>query len=168
MVIFIDTSALYALLDADDRHHKTARAVWEGWLEHPPLLVCSSYILLESVALIQRCLGMEAVRLFQEEMVPLFHIHWIEPELHASAMSALLAARRRHISLVDWTSFELMRRLGIRTAFAFDRHFAEQGFEMLPPVQSPGPLQEDETLERRGDGVTRPQGDEGTSDAEVR
>ncbi|HHH42298.1 MAG TPA: VapC toxin family PIN domain ribonuclease, partial [Chloroflexi bacterium] len=84
-------------------------------------------------ALIQRRLGMKAVRLLQEEMVPLFHIHWVEPELHTSAISALLAAKRRNISLVDWTSFELMRRLGIRTAFAFDRHFAEQGFETVPP-----------------------------------
>ncbi len=65
---------------------------------------------------------------------PLFHIHWITPEIHASAMSALLAARRRDVSLVDWTSFELMRRLGIRKAFTFDHHFAEQGFEVLPPA----------------------------------
>ena len=134
MVIFVDTSALYALLDADDRNHERARATWEEWLEQLPLFVCSNYVLLEGIALIQRRLGMEAVRLFQEEMVPLFHIHWIDSELHASAMSALLAARRRNISLVDWTSFELMRRLGIRTAFAFDRHFAEQGFEILPPA----------------------------------
>ena len=132
MVIFIDTSALYALLDADDDNHESARAAWEGWLEQPPSFVCSNYVLLESMALIQRRLGMEAIRLFQEEMVPLFHIHWVDPELHASAMSALLAARRRDISLVDWTSFELVRRLRIRTAFAFDRHFAEQGFEVLP------------------------------------
>jgi predicted nucleic acid-binding protein len=134
MVIFIDTSALYALLDADDCDHERARAAWEGWSEQPLSFVCSNYVLLESIALIQRRLGIEAVRLFQEEMVPLFHIHWVNPEIHASATSALLAARRRDISLVDWTSFELMRRLGIRTAFTFDQHFAEQGFEVLPPV----------------------------------
>jgi len=33
---------------------------------------------------------------------------------------------------VDCISFEVMRGLGITTAFTFDRHFAEMGFEVLP------------------------------------
>jgi len=131
MIIFVDTPALYALLDADDHNHESARAVWASWLEQP-LLMCTNYVILESMALIQHRLGMDAVRSFQEEMVPLFDVHWITPELHAAATSALLAAGRRSISLVDWTSFEVMRRLGIRDAFTFDRHFAEQGFACLP------------------------------------
>lgn len=134
MAVFVDTSAVYALLDADDRHHTAARAIWEGWAQQPPLLVCSNYVLLECFALVQRRLGTEAVRLLQEELVPLLHIHWVDAELHTAAVSALLAAGQRDISLVDWTSFELMRRLGIRTAFAIDRHFAAQGFDMLPRV----------------------------------
>jgi predicted nucleic acid-binding protein len=36
---------------------------------------------------------------------------------------------RRHLTLVDCASFESMRRLTVRRAFAFDRHFEEQGFE---------------------------------------
>ena len=32
----------------------------------------------------------------------------------------MLAAGVRDVSLVDWTSFELMRRLGVAEAFAFD------------------------------------------------
>jgi uncharacterized protein len=47
-------------------------------------------------------------------------------------VSAMLAAGQRDVSLVDWTSFELMRRLGVNTAFAFDDDFAEQGFDLLP------------------------------------
>jgi len=40
-----------------------------------------------------------------------------------------LTAARRQLSLVDCISFEVMRRRGIKTAFTFDDHFAEQGFE---------------------------------------
>jgi predicted nucleic acid-binding protein len=43
-----------------------------------------------------------------------------------------LTSARRRLSLVDCTSFEVMRRLGITSAFAIDRHFVEQGFEVLP------------------------------------
>jgi uncharacterized protein len=46
-------------------------------------------------------------------------------------MSAVLSAGRRKLSLVDCTSFEIMRQHAVRTAFAFDSHFEEQGFELL-------------------------------------
>ena len=41
-----------------------------------------------------------------------------------------MAAGRRDLSLVDCASFEVMRRSGIRTAFAFDPHFGEFGYEI--------------------------------------
>jgi predicted nucleic acid-binding protein len=47
-------------------------------------------------------------------------------------------AGQRDLSLVDFVSFELMRREGIRTAFTFDRHFAEQGFECVPGMPAQG------------------------------
>jgi predicted nucleic acid-binding protein len=45
---------------------------------------------------------------------------------------AFIAADRRGLSLVDLSSFETMRRLGIRSVFTFDRHFRQYGFEILP------------------------------------
>jgi len=45
---------------------------------------------------------------------------------------ALLAADRRKLSLVDCGSFHVMRTRVVRTSFAFDPHFREQGFDVLP------------------------------------
>jgi predicted nucleic acid-binding protein len=45
---------------------------------------------------------------------------------------SMLAADKKRLSLVDCISFNIMRRLGIKSAFAFDRHFKEQGFECIP------------------------------------
>jgi predicted nucleic acid-binding protein len=36
------------------------------------------------------------------------------------------------LSLTDCVSFEVIRQHGIRRAFAFDTHFTEHGFEMIP------------------------------------
>ena len=47
-------------------------------------------------------------------------------------VKALLAAGRRTVSLVDWVSFLVMRRHGVRRAFTFDQDFAVEGFEVLP------------------------------------
>ena len=55
----------------------------------------------------------------------------MDPKLHEAAVSAFLAARGA-LSLVDCVSFEVMRRLAIPTAFAFDRDFERAGFRTLP------------------------------------
>lgn len=132
MRIFVDTSALLAVIDADDRFHPSAFRFWEQQLSGPAMFLTSNYVVLEATALIQNRLGMDAVSLLYGEILPVIRQEWIDPGLHQRAVAALLAARRRDVSLVDYTSFELMRQLGIRAVFTFDRHFAEQGFEVLP------------------------------------
>ena len=133
-MIFVDTSALYAVLDRDDQAHESARDAWIGWLsdERDISLLTSNYVLVESFALLQSRLGIEAVRAFHDDLLPVLQLQWTTPEDHEIATQALLLAGRRQLSLVDCTSFQLMRRLGVSQAFAFDRHFEEQGFELLP------------------------------------
>jgi predicted nucleic acid-binding protein len=132
MRIFVDTSAFLAIIDRADRFHPMGLETWVRLLSEDIDLITSNYIVLETTALIQHRLGLEAVALFYQDILPVFHLEWISPNLHWRAVGALLGARRRGISLVDYTSFELMREIGIRTAFSFDRHFAEQGFAVLP------------------------------------
>jgi predicted nucleic acid-binding protein len=130
-VIFVDTSALLALLDRDDRFHATAVATLRG-LATDDGLMSHEYVLVETTSLVQRRLGIAAVRRFVDEFLPLVEVAWIDVALHAEAREALLAADRRTVSLVDWTSFLVMRRNGVRRAFTFDADFAAQGFEVLP------------------------------------
>jgi predicted nucleic acid-binding protein len=73
----------------------------------------------------------EAVIAFHNGVSPILSILWIDEDLHQRAMGALVAARRRRLSLVDCASFESMRQAGLRQVFTFDPHFAEQGFEVL-------------------------------------
>jgi predicted nucleic acid-binding protein len=127
-MVFVDTSALHALLDADDENHARAGATWEELQAHDESLVTSSYVLCETSALIQRRLGVVAVRDLHQHLLPLIDVRWVDESVHMAATEALLAANRRSLSLVDCASFVLMRRHGIRRAFAFDRHFREQGF----------------------------------------
>ncbi len=132
MRILIDTSAFYALLDRDDENHRKAKNAWVDLLKNENTLITSNYVLVETFALLQHRLGIEAVRGFQNDILPLVNIEFVISELHRSGVSALLSASRRNLSLVDCVSFEMMRTLEIKTAFAFDPHFKEQGFNMLP------------------------------------
>ncbi len=132
MSVFVDTSAFFAVLDADDENHDAAKQMWEDLLKQEVVLVCSNYVLVETLALVQRRLGIPAVRAFQEDVIPVLNVEWVDESLHQAGIASVLAAARKKLSLVDCVSFEIMRRLGIKTAFAFDHHFEEQGFDCLP------------------------------------
>jgi predicted nucleic acid-binding protein len=129
---FIDTSAFLATLDRADRTHVAAAAVWTRFRDQDESLVTSNYILVETSALVQRRLGLAALHTLTNRFLPVVEIHWIEPLEHQTALETVLAAARRDLSLVDCTSFLVMRRRAIPTAFAFDRHFADQGFRVIP------------------------------------
>jgi predicted nucleic acid-binding protein len=77
-------------------------------------------------------IGIEAVRVLQNDVVPIVRVEFVTPELHAIGVAALLAASKRRLSLVDCISFEIVRGLGLRDVFAFEPHFRTYGFRMLP------------------------------------
>lgn len=133
MSIFVDTSAFYAVLDRDDAFHVDAVAIWRNSLETDEILVTSNYILLETVALLQRRLGISAARVFNNDILPVLRVEWIDAASHSAAIEAMFSASRKALSLVDCTSFSIMRRLQIQMAFTFDKHFKEQGFILLSP-----------------------------------
>jgi predicted nucleic acid-binding protein len=93
-------------------------------------LVAHNYAVVEATALVYRRLGHDAVRDFHMQLLRPIDIVWVDPETHDLAVSAFLAGPQ--VSLVDRVSFEVMRRLRIGTAFAFDRDFAREGFELAP------------------------------------
>lgn len=132
MTVFVDTSSLLAVLDAGDLKHSAAKAAWEELLGGGTDLVTHNYILVETSALVLRRLGLEALRIFETDIVPVLHVIWVTPDLHEASVGAHLLAARRALSLVDCVSFEVMRRAGLRSAFAFDSHFSEFGYEPLP------------------------------------
>ncbi len=136
MVVFVDTSALLAVLDEDEERHARARLVWNDLLRGNSGLLTTNYVLLESAALIQRRLGLAALRALHERIAPLLTVEWTSAEEHTQGMEATLIAGRRSLSLVDCLSFLTMRRRRVTTAFAFDAHFREQGFDVIPPATS--------------------------------
>jgi len=91
------------------------------------------YVVLETVALLQHRIGLAPVLDFDERILPLLSVHWVNLALHNQGMKRLRREHRRDLSLTDCVSFELMRKLGLRDALALDEHFAQVGFTVLPP-----------------------------------
>ena len=132
MNIFIDTAAFLAVLNADDRFHHPASQAWSEILSSDTPIFSSNYVILETTALLQHRFGIKALRLFESDILPVVEIAWVDETIQKQGMSALLAANRRNISLVDCTSFEIMRQMGFDKVLTFDPHFREQGFNVIP------------------------------------
>ena len=132
MNVFVDTSALYALMVPDDNNHQAAQACFEQLRFSEAALVSSNYILLECTSIIQRRHGFETAKEFLRETATLLDVIWIEKSLHERAMGLWDKSGRRALSLVDCVSFSVMHEHGLRRAVTFDHHFREAGFEVLP------------------------------------
>ena len=137
MKIYIDTAAFLAVLNANDQFHPAAKKAWDDMLITNISLFTSNYVVLETTALLQHRFGMDALRLFENDILAVVEIFWVDETIHKQGMSALLAANRHNLSLVDCTSFEIIRQIGLDKAFTFDSHFREQGFEIIPEREEP-------------------------------
>ena len=131
MNVFIDTSALFALLVSNDYMHVRAKGLFQLMLNHPIEFHITSYVLLETVALLQSRVGLDAARIFQHEFVPALNVNWVNQDLHEKAFRRLELRGKRDVSLVDYTSFVWMEENATTYVMAYDDHFKDEGFSIL-------------------------------------
>ena len=129
---FADTSFWVALILRRDRHHDSARALWEH--REDPLLV-TNHVLGEVWTFLRRRDGHvtahQAQRLIaRSDAVEVVHV---APDLEDEAWRWLDRRDERPYSFVDATSFAVMRRRGVAEALAFDGDFTAAGFVELRP-----------------------------------
>jgi uncharacterized protein len=129
MSVFVDTSALYALLDEADGRHVEASDALRRLVGTE--LVTHAYVVVEACALIGRRLPWPATERLVDGLLPVIDVRSVDPDLHAGAMGAYRRSTSAAVSLVDHVSFTLMRSLGIGRAFAYDDDFAREGFELV-------------------------------------
>jgi len=129
MNVFVDTSAFYAVLAKSDAKHAEAAHRWQTFLAHRSVrLFTSNYVVVETCALLNKRLGRSAVADFTRVLLPVTTVLWVDEPTHQAAVEAMLAAGSDGPSLVDCSSFALLRARGLRHAFAYDKHFAAHGW----------------------------------------
>jgi len=121
------------LVRSEDRHTEVVRA-FRVLVGGGRDLWTTSYVIVETVALLQHRIGMPPVRDLVEHVVPVVSVEWVSDALHQRGVNILLREDRRRVSLVDCVSFEFMRARGLRDVLTLDDHFGEAGFRMLPAV----------------------------------
>ena len=131
MRIFVDTSALFAILDARDAHHEEATDLLRASLPWNDVFT-HNYIHVEAEQLVRRRLGAGAAARLISELLPAIRTVWVDEGTHAEALG-VVAGQGRASSLVDQVSFIVLRRLDVDAAIAFDADFDREGYR-LPDI----------------------------------
>ncbi|MDD3521123.1 MAG: PIN domain-containing protein, partial [Actinomycetota bacterium] len=123
MNVFIDTCAFIALIDSDDDFHSLAFDLFSKASKDNVDFLTSDYVMLETIFLLQKVIGLSAVKDFKKLMLPIVRIIWIDEKIHNNSLSNLIAAEKKKISLTDYSSFYILDNYNIDKVFTFDNHF---------------------------------------------
>lgn len=127
--ILVDTSAVFALLDRSDASHSRARGTLEDLRRRRVEPVLTNFIVAESHALLLTRLGEEIARRWL--LTNAWPIERISEDDEERARAILAKYTDKAFSYTDASSFAVMERLGLKSAFAFDPHFRQYGFQVV-------------------------------------
>ena len=137
--LFVDTSAYFALADRRDENHEAAVHLIHQLIKEPTQFLTTNYIVAETHTLLLNRIGYTtALRVIEELYKSQTRIYRVGAAEERKAIEIIRMYADKEFSLVDATSFATMERFHLTQAFAFDHHFAQYGFSLLPTARSRG------------------------------
>jgi len=119
--VFVDTSVWYAAADVTDGAHHRAKQV----LTRPEQLLTTDHVLIETLALLRHRINrVAALRFWEGIRSGVATLEFVTAADLETAWQIEESYTDQDFSMVDCTSFAVMRRLGIERAASFDHHFA--------------------------------------------
>jgi predicted nucleic acid-binding protein len=130
--LLADTSALLALVLADDNHHAAAEQFARNNLR--ARFVLTELILGEVVTRLRARAGAARAVAFAEDvlMSRRYDLVFADTELLRGALTQMNRFADKRLSLTDCASFQIIDRLGLDGAFTFDRDFRDCGYAVRP------------------------------------
>ena len=130
-MIVADTGAIVALIDADDRHHRTLRALFE---RDPDAWVLPWAVLPEVDYLVGSHVGTRAEEAFLADCgASVFRVEWGEDADLERALEIARRYRSLRLGLVDSVVIAVAERLGAEAIATLDlRHFGAVAIRTKP------------------------------------
>jgi uncharacterized protein len=134
-LIFVDTSAWYAIEVEDDVNHEPAckflSKIASG--KHG-VSVTTDYVLDETLTLLRSRREVASASAFIDKIwrSKSVRVFWVDEGLFERALGIFNKSKDKSWSFTDCTSFALMQELLVSEAFTFDKHFQEAGFQICP------------------------------------
>lgn len=132
--ILVDTGAWFAVQVQDDEWHGEAVRTLRALVAAPHALLTTNHVVGETYTLLRVVCGHAAAVRFLDRLEETRRLEriFVPEEVEGRAYRLLRQHADQDFSLVDATSFAVMRAERVRHAFAFDRHFSTAGFLRVP------------------------------------
>lgn len=124
--VFIDSSAIVALVDQDDTSHQDAVTAYHGLVAAGYRLFTTNYVLAESYDLLRTGVGHAVARQWLKDS-GLATYHADEQDERRARRMVLKARGAQGLTITDAISLIVMERFGVSDAFAVDPNFLSGG-----------------------------------------
>jgi len=133
--LFVDTSGWAELIDADLPHHAKCVNIYHQLCRERRKLITSNYVMTELVALLASPLRFPRRQIITvvQSLRPSPHVEIIHVDQLLDSLSWQFFSQRedKNWSLVDGSSFVIMRQQELWEALTTDHHFEQAGFTRL-------------------------------------
>lgn len=130
--VLVDTSAYFALADRHDPNHRLASVLNEEIVARRLQPFTTNFVVAETHALLlnrlERYTAQRVLRAIDRSTTILVRVSSRDER---QAREIVEQYDDKDFSLTDATSFAVMERLRIATAFTFDHNFAQYGLQLL-------------------------------------
>jgi uncharacterized protein len=128
----VDTGALLALMVKQDRHHEAAARFVRA--NPRARFILTNLILSELVTRLRARAGAERAADAGRRLLSSgrYDVVFADAAVTDRALDRMEQFSDKVLSLTDCVSFEVMDRLALPAAFAFDRDFRDCGYQMVP------------------------------------
>ena len=133
--VYLDTSGWSAALSPREHGHEAASQAYQALVLDAARLVTTNLVVAEMHILLTRRDDPETGLAFLESLYrdPAHEVRFVTRTLEAGAIRQWIRPfADKALSLADAVGLEVMRTEGITRALAYDRHFQDAGFEMIP------------------------------------
>ena len=125
LVAFVDSSAIVAMVDANDKTHGAAVSAYAELLHQGYKLFTTNHVIAETVDLLVAGVGPDiARRWLRDHRLPIYHA---DEQDERRAKALVISSRSpRGLSYIDAVSLVVMEKFGVADAFAVDPHFLNE------------------------------------------
>jgi hypothetical protein len=133
-LIYIDTGALIALSDRNDKNFKRAVLYFKTTVKRGVIFVLGKHVVIEYIdGVAKRINKRKAIQELNSILgSELLLIEWENKKDWVQAIEYFKRYKDQRIDLTDCLSFSIMERMNLNTAFTFDSDFQTHGFRMVP------------------------------------
>ena len=137
LIVFVDSSAFKANYDSSDDHHAEARELMQKIQARKTNItsfLTTDFVLDEAITLTRFAHSQsKAAELADATLASRFtQLVYTGEEFFSAGLETFRRHADKEWSFTDCVSFAVMEAEGVRTAFTFDAHFKQAGFDVVP------------------------------------